>query len=75
MGDKRTRTALTLPIASNFDQLVLTKAHGPCDLSENNRKLVLKHAYSFPVKLWYFSRVDFQPIRSLCGDYRRFLIG
>ena len=52
---KKTRTAVTVPIAStSFDQSVLKKTHGPCDWSKNDWKLVLRHAYSFLVNFWDF---------------------
>ena len=55
MGDEKTRTAVTVPIASkSFEQSVLKKVHGPCDWSENDRKLVFKYAYTFPINLWQF---------------------
>ena len=52
---KKTRTVLTVPIASkNFDLSVLKKVPEPCDWSKNDQKFVSKHAYSFPIILWHF---------------------
>ena len=70
MGDKKTRTAVTVPIASeSFDQSVL----------KNDRTLVLKHAYSLQVNLEYFFTSKFlaNPKPSgpeVLGEYRRLLI-
>ena len=45
------------------------KRTGPCDWSENVQKLVLRHAYLFPIYLWHFhARV--LSLSKTCDDHK-----